>query len=112
MPAAVKKIGIGAGLDAGKVIDSACRVSVPCEIICYLHPGAGRCLPAIEMYGFLESNEPETALVADVMCGAIDAAVQGRLPANATLQALKAAAGVTHLERVALLETAAGKKFF
>ena len=45
------------------------------------------------------------------MTGAIDAAVRGTLPAKATLQALKTAAGVDHLERIALLETADGKKF-
>ena len=50
-------------------------------------------------------------LVSDLMTGGIDAAVRGSLPANATLQALKAAAGVDHLERIALLETAGGKKF-
>jgi putative methanogen marker protein 4 len=112
MPAAVKKIGIGVGSDAGKVIDSACRVSIPCEIICYLHPDAGKVPAGHRNIRILESDAPETALVADVMSGAIDAAVRGTLPANATLQVLKTAAGVTHLERVALLETAGGKKFF
>ncbi len=58
-----------------------------------------------------ESETPESALVSDLMTGAIDAAVRGTLPANATLQALRAAAGVNHLERIALLETAGGKKF-
>ncbi len=51
------------------------------------------------------------ALVSDLMTGKIDAAVRGTLPANATLKALKTAAGVDHLERIALLETAHGKKF-
>ena len=51
------------------------------------------------------------ALVSDLMTGKIDAAVRGTLPANATLKALKTAAGVDHLERIALLETANGKKF-
>ncbi len=45
------------------------------------------------------------------MKGIIRAAVRGTLPANATLSALKKAAGVDHLERIALLETAGGKKF-
>ena len=37
--AAVKKIGIGIGADTEKVIDSVCRVSVPCDIVCYSRPG-------------------------------------------------------------------------
>ena len=45
------------------------------------------------------------------MAGRIDAAVRGTLPANTTLRALKKAEGVTHLERIALLETVNGKKF-
>ena len=51
------------------------------------------------------------ALVSDLMSGAIDAAVRGTLPASSTLKALKKAAGVDHLERIALLETVHGKKF-
>ena len=44
------------------------------------------------------------------MQGTIRAAIRGTLPANATLSALKKAAGVDHLERIALLETAGGKE--
>jgi putative methanogen marker protein 4 len=46
------------------------------------------------------------------MQGRIHAAVRGTLPANDTLRSLKEQAGVDHLERAALLETASGKKFF
>ncbi|HNX16889.1 MAG TPA: methanogenesis marker protein Mmp4/MtxX [Methanoregula sp.] len=111
MPAAVKKIGIGIGEDAEKVIESACRVNVPCDIICYTKPGTVKRPSGNPKVRLAESDSPESALVLDLMSGAIDAAVRGSLPANATLQALKNAAGVDHLERIALLETANGKKF-
>ncbi|MFY9982275.1 MAG: methanogenesis marker protein Mmp4/MtxX [Methanoregula sp.] len=111
MQAAVKTIGIGAGADAEKVIGSACRVSVPCDIVCYSRPGTAKVPEDHKNIRVSESTSPETALVSDLMTGAIDAAVRGTLPAKATLQALKTAAGVDHLERIALLETADGKKF-
>ncbi|WP_292423703.1 methanogenesis marker protein Mmp4/MtxX [Methanoregula sp.] len=111
MQAAVRKIGIGIGADAEKVVDSACRVNVPCDIVCYCRPGTAKVPSGHPRVRLAESRTPETALVSDLMAGAIDAAVRGTLPANVTLQALKVAAGVDHLERIALLETAGGKKF-
>jgi len=106
-----KTIGIGAAEDADRVIESACRVSLACNIACYCRPGAAT-VPAGHAHVMLrESCEPEKALVADLMAGTIGAAVRGTLPANATLAALKKAAGVDHLERIALLETAQKKKF-
>jgi len=112
MPAAVKTIGIGAGVDPDKVIGDACRVRVPCTIVCYMQPGAAKVPTGHKNVHIHESDSPETALVTDLMNGAINAAVRGTLPANTTLQALKAATGVDHLERIALLETAHGRKFF
>lgn len=107
----VRKIGIGIGSDAEKVINSACRVSIPYDIICYMRPGMAK-IPAGHMnVSALESETPETALVSDLMSGTISAAVRGTLPANATLQALRNAARVRYLERIALLETAGEKKF-
>jgi putative methanogen marker protein 4 len=113
MPAAVKTIGIGigAGAEAGKVIASACHVRVPCDIVCYCRPGTAKVPAGHKNVRTLECGTPETTLVSDLMTGAIDAAVRGTLPANATLQALRTAAGLDHLERIALLETAGGKKF-
>lgn len=111
MQATVKTIGIGIGADAAKVIDSACRVHIPCDIVCYGLPGTAKIPPGHPRVRMAESKTPEAALVSDLMSGAIDVAVRGTLPANATLQALKTAAGVDHLERIALLETAGGKKF-
>ena len=111
MQAAVKKIGIGIGADAEKVINSACRVNLPCDVVCYCRTGAAKVPSGHPRVRLAESTTPETALVADLMAGTIDVAVRGTLPAHATLQALKGAAGVDHLERIALLETADGKKF-
>jgi putative methanogen marker protein 4 len=111
VPKAIKRIGIGIGDDAEKVIDSASRVSGACEIICYCLPGTVKEKPAAPGVQIRECEAPEHALVDDLMSGALDAAVRGTLPASATLKALKQAAGVDHLERIALLETVHGRKF-
>jgi putative methanogen marker protein 4 len=107
----VKTIGIGMGADAENVINSACTAPVPCDIVCYSHPGVATVPPGHSRVRLAESSNPDAALVSDLMTGTIDAAVRGSLPGEITLQMLKAAEGVTHLERVALLETADGKKF-
>ena len=57
------------------------------------------------------SSDPAAALVGDLVEERIDAAVRGTLPANRTLSLLREAAGVDHLERVALLECADGRRF-
>ncbi|MDD4483256.1 MAG: methanogenesis marker protein Mmp4/MtxX [Methanoregula sp.] len=106
-----KTIGIGAAEDADRVIASACRVDLLCDIACYCRPGAVRVPAGHANITLRESCEPEKALVSDLMDGTIGAAVRGTLPANTTLAALKKGAGVDHLERIALLETADGKKF-
>jgi putative methanogen marker protein 4 len=105
-------IGIGAAEDADRVIASACRAALSCDIACYCRPGAVRVPPGHPHVTLRESPAPEKALVSDLMDGSIGAAVRGTLPANATLAALKKGAGVDHLERIALLETSDGKKFF
>lgn len=57
------------------------------------------------------SPDPAAALVNDLVEERIDAAVRGTLPANRSLALLRAATGVDRLERVALLETADGRRF-
>ncbi|MDP3564087.1 MAG: methanogenesis marker protein Mmp4/MtxX [Methanoregula sp.] len=111
MPGPVRRIGIGIAEDPEKVIESANRVSGKFEIICYCSPGVVDSDTAGNGVRISEHPHPELALIDDLMAGRIDAAVRGTLPANATLKALKKAAGVDHLERIALLETASGKKF-
>lgn len=111
MPGPVRRIGIGVAEDPEKVIESANRVSGKFEIICYCSPGIVDKNAAGRGLSISEHANPELALVDDLMAGRIDAAVRGTLPANATLKSLKKAAGVDHLERIALLETVSGKKF-
>lgn len=111
MPGAVRKIGIGIAGDAQKVITSIPDFAGRCGIVCYCRPQtlAGISLP--RNVSVFEDPEPEQALVDDLASGTIDAAVRGTLPSNSTLKALKKAMGVDHLERIALLETAWGRKF-
>jgi len=107
----VKRIGIGIADEAEKVIDSANRVRGNINTICYCRPGLVDKKSIGKSVQIAEHESPERALIDDLMDGAIDAAVRGTLPANTTLKALKTAAGVDHLERIALLETVNGKKF-
>ena len=112
MPPEVKRIGIGIGDDGGKVLASAHAVAGRVHVICYCRPSAvdRNTVPAGQVT-IDEHNEPEEALIADLMAGTIDAAVRGTLPSNSTLKELKRRTGADHLERIALLETAGGKKF-
>lgn len=111
MSGALKRIGIGIAKEPDKVIASANRVSGPFETICYCCPGVADIKTAQKNVHFSEHPHPEQLLVDDLVSGKIDAAVRGTLPSNSTLQALKVAMGVDHLERIALLETVHGKKF-
>jgi len=113
MPASVTTIGIGIGNDAEKVIRSAVAIAGRADVVCYANPD----VPGLDRYGqehvrIITAPDPHDALIRDLADGTIDAGVRGTLPANETLRALKRACGVDHLERVALLETASGKKFF
>jgi putative methanogen marker protein 4 len=111
MPGALKRIGIGIAEDPEKVIASANSVSGAFETICYCKTGVVNHKTVGKNVHILENPYPEQALVADLVSENIDAAVRGTLPSNSTLKALKAAMGVDHLERIALLETVHGKKF-
>jgi putative methanogen marker protein 4 len=108
----VKRIGIGIGDDAKKVLASAHAVAGRVHVICYCRPSTvdRKTVPAGQVT-IAEHNEPEEALIADLMAGTIDAAVRGTLPSNSTLNSLKRRTGADHLERIALLETVRGKKF-
>jgi putative methanogen marker protein 4 len=105
----MKKIGIGIDEDTEKVLSSVVKSGISDQVVAYCKPGVIlRDTGAISIH---TSGCPEQDLVKDLMNGIIRAAIRGTLPANATLGALKTAAGVDHLERIALLETANGKKF-
>jgi putative methanogen marker protein 4 len=105
----MKKIGIGASEDIDKVIASIVKSGLEGETVVYCNLGAVHAATAD--ITFHESTHPEEDLVHDLAAGIIRAAIRGTLPANSTLSALKRVFGVDHLERVALLETAGGKKF-
>lgn len=101
-------IGIGVDEGSGKVLRSISRSRCASRTICYCRPGT---FSEIEEVTYQEDPFPEEALIRDLFLGKLAAAVRGTLPSNSTLSALKRIAGVDHLERVALLETAAGKQF-
>lgn len=112
MPGAVRRIGIGIAHDAENVLEGVKSISNRTfEVICYCRPGTIVTTIDQKDLSIVEHLHPEQALVDDLASGTIDAAVRGTLPSNTTLKALKKAMGVDHLERIALLETARGKKF-
>ena len=112
MSVTVRRIGIGIEKDAQIVIDSANRVSGNFITVCYCRSGViDKKTVRNTAVQVIEHANPEQALIDDLVAGRVDAAVRGTLPANTTLRALKKAEGVTHLERIALLETVHGKKF-
>lgn len=105
------RIGIGCGVDAEKVVLSAGKAASPdVEIVCYVQ--SGEQVSAPDGVSFVYSDAPEKALVDDLFAKRLDAAVRGSLPANDTLKYLKSVYDVPRLERIALLETASGQKFF
>ena len=102
------RIGIGAGPDIRKVLSSSAGAGPDIQVFCYTsreHAGD------IRDAGLRVSDHPGESLVKALMDGEIDAAVRGSLPSSTTLRALKDAAGVDHLLRIAILGTREGKKF-
>jgi putative methanogen marker protein 4 len=102
-------VGIGVAAGAGKVLASLSAVSPGIRVELFARPGTipeGAAAVAVR-----ESGEPGERLVRALMDREIDAAVRGTLPSSTTLSALKRAAGVPHLVRIALLETADGRRF-
>jgi len=111
MPAPVRRIGIGIGSDAERVLRSIRDAALPgISVACYCRPGT-LSLPAGDPIGVIESRDPGHALAEDLVAGKIGAAVRGTLPSNQTLRALKEATGAGHLERIALVETPSGTRF-
>ena len=103
-------IGIGAGEEPEKVLESVRKHPGHARVMIYCRPGTFR--EGNGDIGTVESEHPEINLVEDLFSGKIQAALRGSLPANTTLAALKKAAGVDRLERAALLETASHQLFF
>ncbi|MEA2035016.1 MAG: methanogenesis marker protein Mmp4/MtxX [Euryarchaeota archaeon] len=124
-------VGIGMGTESAKVIASAKCVSGDIDVKYFTSqsslselissqsdPSQSVSLQSHIAQSFAISDEmlvvsehPEEALTDALAAGEIDAAVRGTLPAGSTLGLLKKSMGVSHLERIALLETAEGKQF-
>jgi len=103
-------IGIGVALDPERVARSIENSPHITNIICYTDSDTA------SNYSFpcqvRTADSPGEMMVSDLVSGQINAAVRGTLPASKTLSALKHAYGVQELERIVLLESAAGKQFF
>jgi len=102
-------VGLGAASSDAKILSTARAVGREVDLILFSPPGTTDSFP--DAVTVVESAEPQIALIEALYAGRIDAAVRGTLPAASTLKALKQAAGVDHLERIALLETADGHLF-
>jgi len=103
-------IGIGVRNDPDRVFLSISDYTGRSKIICYLHPDLHNQIPhGIDSH---VSEHPEEDLISDLFSGSIDAALRGTLSSHQTLRILKDTAGVPKLERVVLLETADGVRFF
>lgn len=103
-------IGIGIRSDPDRVFSGIASYSGRSTIKCYLNPGLQISPPP--HFQTIISEHPEQDLVSDLFSGTIDAAIRGTLSSHHTLQILKETAGVSRLERVVLLETADGSRFF
>lgn len=102
-------IGLGAASHGAKILSTIQAVGREVDLVLFSPPGtAGSFDDAVTV---IEATKPEITLIEALYAGRIDAAVRGTLPASSTLKALKQAAGVDHLERIALLETAGGHLF-
>ncbi|MFH0967271.1 MAG: methanogenesis marker protein Mmp4/MtxX [Methanobacteriota archaeon] len=103
-------IGIGVTTDPNRVIESILRFTRPETVICYTDEQIA------ESYSFpcrvIPDPEPGHRLITDLMSGDLAAAVRGTLSSNKTLTTLKKACFVSELERIVLLETISGEKFF
>ncbi len=106
-------LGIGCSSDAEKVLLSAERIADDnLHIRCYCSPETAAKHTSGPFVDIAACEAPHQQIIDDLIAGVIDGAVRGTLPANDTLRYLKAACGVSRLERIALLETVDHQKFF
>ncbi len=104
----VGRIGIGVSTDAEKVLESAERAGIDSRVIFYARPGL---VTGEREIIVRESENPWETLAEDLFRGEINAAVRGTFPSSHALLAVRARAGVSHLERAALLEDHRGRRF-
>lgn len=104
------KIGIGCIANPKNIVDSILESTISKDIVCYTTAEIATTIssPSINLH---ISNNPVIAMINDLKSHAIDAAIRGTLPANATLSYVKKAYNINHLRRIAFLETAQGQKF-
>ena len=103
-------IGIGISGDPDRVFQSVNSYKGSCQLLCYVTPDIS--IPDKISFKIIVSENPEENLVGDLFKNTIQAGIRGTLPSERTLQAIKEKSGVRDLERVVLLETSYGKKFF
>ncbi len=101
-------IGIGAGAGPEIILSSLAVWSGSAHVCVYTSPEFAS---AFDGHMVRVSGDPAAQMIEDLCSGTIDAAVRGSLPANHTLSLLREKTGVPFLERIALLETASGKRF-
>jgi len=102
-------VGIGVAAGADRVLASLAAVSDDIRVELFARPGTVP--PGTPRVAVREDPHPEERLVRALMAGEIDAAVRGTLPSSTTLSALKRAAGLPGLLRIAFLETQDGRRF-
>ncbi len=102
-------IGIGVDSDSTRVFQSVRSYQGSCRIVCYGKKTDDLSQAPGEV---ITSDDPAKTLITDLLTNGIDAGIRGTLPAHDTLTTLKTAAGLTHLERIALLESSEKRKFF
>ena len=105
-----KIIGIGIQEDSEHIFRDIITYAGPCTIQCYVSPEIS-IPPEFKIYTNISDN-PEESLITDLFSGQIHAAIRGTLESHKTLKFLKEKAGVKELERIVLLETPDGHKFF
>ena len=101
-------IGIGAGTGPENILSSLHAFAGSARVCVYTSPDLA---PFFEGQMVHIGSDPAADMIDDLCNGTIDAAVRGSLPANHTLALLKEKTGARYLERIALLETASGKRF-
>lgn len=105
-----KRIGIGVGEDPQRVIRSILHYSCPSEIICYTDPDTAL---AVEFpCSVVVDESPAHRLIGDLVHNHLNAAVRGTITAHDTLTILKETCGISELERLVLMETSCGIRFF
>ncbi|MDD1725105.1 MAG: methanogenesis marker protein Mmp4/MtxX [Methanospirillum sp.] len=103
-------IGIGISDDPERVFSGIGQYSGPCTVRCYVTPAV--VVPDYFSGTITCSEKPEEALIQDLHAGVIQAGVRGSLPSDRTIRRIKDTFCVSEIERVVLLETAAGDRFF